>query len=107
MTHTRSCPHPADLRFAKGRITTTHGAVDASWSINGGTYRATLKAPKGTTGRLGVPTSGKQAWVRVDGRLVWDGKRALADGVTARDGYVYISGLDAGKYSIVSRPTHG
>jgi hypothetical protein len=98
-------PHPADLRFAKGRITTTHGAVDASWSINGGTYKASLKAPKGTTGRLGVPTSGERAWVRVDGRLVWDGERALADGVTANDGYVYVSGLDAGKHSIVSRPT--
>lgn len=100
-------PHPADLRFAKGRITTTHGAVDASWSINSGTYKASLDAPKRTTGRLGVPTFGKQVWVRIDGRLVWDGERALATGVTATDGYVHVSGLAAGKHSIVSRPTHG
>jgi len=96
-------PHPADLRFAKGRITTTHGVIDASWSVRDGAYSATLDAPKGTTGRVGVPTLGKQVSVRVDGRLVWDGSRALVDGVTAEGGYVHVTGIGRGKHSIESR----
>jgi len=31
----------------------------------------------------------------------------LPDGVTAKDGYVYVGELGAGTHSIVSRPTHG
>ncbi|GGQ30261.1 hypothetical protein BKA00_002817 [Actinomadura coerulea] len=91
-------PHPADLTFAQGRITTPAGAVDASWKVDGGTYTAHLKAPGTTVGRAGVPTFGARIEVRVDGRLVWDGTRArAAAGLRLRvhsDGeYVYVEGL--------------
>lgn len=98
-------PHPADLRFAKGRITTTQGAIDASWSVRDGRYSATLRAPKGSTGRVGVPSFGERVSVNIDGQLVWDGDRALTTGVTAKDGYVYVTGLGGGKHSIESQPT--
>ncbi|NRQ49187.1 alpha-L-rhamnosidase C-terminal domain-containing protein [Aeromicrobium stalagmiti] len=95
-------PHTADLTFAQGRITTTHGAVTAGWSVRKGTYRATVSAPRRTTGTAGVPTFGRRVTVKVDGRTVWDGRRAKASGVSLEDGYVRVSGLTAGKHSIVS-----
>ncbi|GAA2459152.1 alpha-L-rhamnosidase C-terminal domain-containing protein [Actinomadura vinacea] len=96
-------PHPADLSFAQGRITTTLGAVDASWKVAKGTYSARLAAPRGTEGRAGVPTFGARVNVYVDGRLVWDGGRGKAHGYRAySDGeYVYLRGL-RGTHSIKS-----
>ncbi|WP_433462334.1 MGH1-like glycoside hydrolase domain-containing protein [Spirillospora sp. CA-128828] len=86
-------PHPADLTFAQGRITTPVGAVNASWKVSDGTYTAHLKAPGGTVGRAGVPTFGARIKVLVDGRLVWDGAHARAKGVHTDGEYVYIEGL--------------
>ncbi len=100
-------PHVADLTFAKGRITTTHGAVDASWSVNPSGFSATVDSPSGTTGRAGIPTFGKDIAVRVDGKLVWDGDKALAAGVSSDGSYVYVAGLDAGTHKLNSKPlTH-
>lgn len=94
-------PHTADLTFAQGRITTTVGAVNASWKVSNGTYTAQLKAPGRTVGRAGVPTFGARITVRVDGRLVWDGTRARAKGVHTDGEYVYVEGL-RGSHSLRS-----
>ncbi|MEU6747134.1 hypothetical protein ABZ914_13040 [Spirillospora sp. NPDC046719] len=86
-------PHTADLSFAQGRITTTLGAVEGSWKVAKGAYTAKLKAPHAATGRAGVPTFGERIKVRVDGHLVWDGTRALMQGVRSDGEYVYVDGL--------------
>ena len=86
-------PHTADLSFAQGRITTTLGAVEGSWKVAEGAYTAKLKAPQAATGRAGVPTFGERIKVRVDGHLVWDGTRALMQGVRSDGEYVYVDGL--------------
>lgn len=86
-------PHTADLAFAQGRITTTLGAVEGSWKVADGAYTAKLKAPRAATGRAGVPTFGERIEVRVDGHLVWDGTRALMQGVRSDGEYVYVDGL--------------
>ncbi|GGV24280.1 hypothetical protein GCM10010182_53410 [Actinomadura cremea] len=87
-------PHTADLSFARGSINTTAGEVEASWNVSKhGTFTARLDAPRGATGRVGVPTFGKRIEVRVDGRVVWDGRRARAHGVSSDGAYVYVEGL--------------
>jgi hypothetical protein len=87
-------PHPADLRFAQGRITTPRGRVDASWKVTGnGSYSARLTAPPGAVGRAGVPTFGTRVKVFVDGRLVWDGAKAKGYGAHTDGEYVYLEGL--------------
>ncbi|MFV2173272.1 alpha-L-rhamnosidase C-terminal domain-containing protein [Actinomadura sp. LOL_016] len=87
-------PHTADLTFAKGSINTTAGEVEASWNVSKhGTFTARLDAPRHATGRVGVPTFGKRIEVRVDGRVVWDGRRARAHGVSSDGAYVYVEGL--------------
>ncbi|WP_021598860.1 MGH1-like glycoside hydrolase domain-containing protein [Actinomadura welshii] len=97
-------PHPADLTFAQGRITTTAGAVTASWKVSNGAYTARLKAPGRTVGRAGVPTFGARIKVRVDGHLVWDGARARTKGVHTDGEYVYIEGL-RGSHTLQSNRT--
>ncbi|XVQ08431.1 trehalase family glycosidase [Spirillospora sp. CA-255316] len=92
-------PHTADLSFAQGRITTTYGAVDASWKVAKGEYSARLTAPRGTEGRAGVPTFGSRIDVFVDGKKVWDGATGKARGNhrAYTDGeYVYLDGLRGG-----------
>ncbi|MCO5997274.1 alpha-L-rhamnosidase-related protein [Actinoallomurus rhizosphaericola] len=93
-------PHVAALTFTRGRVTTEHGPVDASWRIHKGEFSAHLAAPKGTTGRAGVPTLGKRIQVFVNGHLAWNGTRATAYGAHTDGGYVYLEGLTAGHYTI-------
>ncbi|WP_433185873.1 alpha-L-rhamnosidase C-terminal domain-containing protein [Actinoallomurus sp. CA-150999] len=95
-------PHPADLTFTEGRITTEYGPVDASWRVDHGAFRARLTAPRGTTGRAGVPTFGGKVRVFVNGRLAWTGTRATAYGAHTDGEYVYLEGLRAGHYTITS-----
>jgi hypothetical protein len=100
-------PHPADLTFAQGRITTTYGQVNASWKIDHGSYSARLTAPKGTTGRTGVPLLGGRIQVVVNGRLAWNGTKGKAYGAHADGDYVYLEGLRAGTYTITSKRLGG
>ena len=96
-------PHPADLSFAQGRITTTYGQVNASWKIDHGSYSARLTAPRGTTGRTGIPLLGGRVQVFVNGRLAWNGTKSKAYGAYADGDYVYLEGLRAGTYTITSK----
>ncbi|MBA9004932.1 alpha-L-rhamnosidase-related protein [Thermomonospora cellulosilytica] len=97
-------PHPADLTFARGRITTPQGRIEASWRLDRdtGVYRATLTAPRGTTGRVGVPTLGARIKVFVDGRLVWNGHKGKAYGASSDGEYVYLDGLPAGRHTVTA-----
>jgi hypothetical protein len=115
-------PHPGDVEWAKGKVPTPHGAIDASWDQRDGSFTLRVDAPHGTVGRLGVPTSGDGVNVRVDGRLVWDkhglvsqhrhghgrshGRGLSSDELaTTSDGrYVYVSGLDAGSHVVSATP---
>jgi hypothetical protein len=96
-------PHPADLSFAQGRITTTYGPVNASWRVDHDSYSARLAAPKGTTGRTGIPLFGGRVKVYVNGRQAWDGSRGTAYGAHADADYVYLEGLRGGTYTIKSK----
>ncbi|MGI8332410.1 hypothetical protein ACRYCC_20765 [Actinomadura scrupuli] len=95
-------PHTADLTFARGRITTTLGQVEASWRVDQkrGGYDADLTVPRGGAGRAGVPTFGKQITVFVNGRLAWNGTKAKAYGAHTDGEYVYLDGLTGGHYEI-------
>ncbi|WP_103940979.1 alpha-L-rhamnosidase-related protein [Thermomonospora echinospora] len=97
-------PHPADLTFAQGRITTPQGRIDASWKLDRaeGAYRATLTAPRGTTGRVGVPILGTRIKVFVDGRLAWNGHKGKAYGAHSDGEYVYLDGLPAGSHTVTA-----
>ncbi len=97
----RFVPHPADLTFAQGRITTEQGPLQASWRRSGGRFSAELTAPRGTTGQAGVPTFGAPITVRVDGRVVWERGHAVGRSGAHTDGaYVYVDGLLPGHHTI-------
>jgi hypothetical protein len=84
-------PHPAGLRFARGRLTTARGPLDVSWTAAGAQFDARLSAPAGTTGRIGVPTAGRDMVVRLDGRLVE---------TTSAGGYAYVADVPGGTHTV-------
>ncbi|MFF7194847.1 alpha-L-rhamnosidase C-terminal domain-containing protein [Streptomyces sp. NPDC008079] len=96
-------PTPGDLTWAQGKVPTPHGAVSASWRANGGGFTLATDAPRGTTGRLAVPTGGARVRVTLDGRTVWDGTRAVGGARVSGDGVnVYVDAVGAGHHTLVS-----
>lgn len=85
-------PHPGDLRFAEGRLRTPQGEVDASWLRDPHAFEMELVAPRGSSGRVGIPLADSRTPVYVNGA------RARASRWAA--GYVYLGGLPGGRYSI-------
>jgi hypothetical protein len=105
----RFVPHPGDLTSVAGRITTPQGRIEASWTRNptAGTFNATLTAPAGTTGRIGVPKlGGANPTVTVGGATVWsDGTFTSRPGITGASqdrSYVYLTGVAPGSYTIAA-----
>ncbi|MEW2521129.1 alpha-L-rhamnosidase C-terminal domain-containing protein [Actinacidiphila alni] len=96
-------PTPGDLTWAQGKVPTPHGAIGASWRIDGRGFTLSTDAPRGTTGRLAVPTGGAKVRVTLDGRTVWDGTKAVGHARVSSDGrYVYVSGVGAGHHTLAA-----
>ena len=75
-------PHPcAGMSFASGKVPTPHGAVDASWRMEGSNLVAALTVPKGTKASVALPKCG----------------RATVNGSVAA-----LDALPPGKYAIVA-----
>jgi hypothetical protein len=89
-------PHPADLTFARGRLQTTRGALDASWKADTGRFSAQLSAPAGTSGRIAVPTFGRSTAVWLDGTLI---------GNTSSGSYVYLDDVAGGTHTVDAYPS--
>ncbi len=93
-------PHTASLTWAEGRVPTPHGAIDAAWKRRGDDVTITTTVPRGTEGTVAVPTFGRTVKVRRDGRLVWDGRRALASGVSRDGDRIVVTGLSSGRHTV-------
>lgn len=86
-------PEPGSLRWAEGQVPTPHGPIVVRWARRGGHgLTITIRAPRGTSGTVAVPVSGAEP-VFIDGSVAWTGSRAAAGHASARDGYVYLSGI--------------
>ena len=96
-------PTPGDLTWAQGRVPTPHGAISASWRSTHGSFVLTTDAPRGTSGRLAVPTGGRAVRVVLDGRTVWDGSGAVGGAHATSDGVnVSVSGVPAGHHTLTA-----
>ncbi|MFC1418052.1 alpha-L-rhamnosidase-related protein [Streptacidiphilus cavernicola] len=95
-------PHPGTVSWARGQLPTPHGPLTVSWTVGKGSqkFSLTVTAPKGTSGSVAVPVSGK-AVVRVDGRTVWNGSAAVSgSGAVLKDGCVTLSAVAAGSHTV-------
>lgn len=105
-------PHPGDLAWAQGQAPTPHGPVQVAWTGKSPAHEfsMTVTAPGGTTGTIAVPASGTDTTVTVNGRVVWHGGRFSGSygvaGAHQDSGYVYLTGVRPGTYSI-SANQHG
>lgn len=92
-------PHPGGLTWAQGSIPTPHGDITASWRSRAGGFVLDATAPRGTSGRLAVPTGGKKVRVTLDGVTVWNGSRAVGGAKATTDGaQVYVDGVRSGHH---------
>jgi hypothetical protein len=89
-------PHPGDLSWAEGTVPGPRGGIDASWRVAGGGLVATVRAPRGETGEYVLPTGSRPVRVTVDGQLVWDAGRSLADRARSVAGTVVLDGISGG-----------
>ena len=82
-------PQPGDLDYAQGTVGTPRGKLASRWERDAGgrtSFRLTVKAPKATAGTVAVPLFGHRRTIGRDGRVVWDGKRAVGGAIAHRAG---------------------
>ncbi|MGI5460840.1 alpha-L-rhamnosidase C-terminal domain-containing protein [Streptomyces sp. CA-249302] len=98
-------PHPGDVTWAQGQLPTPHGPLRVAWENSATVFRLGVDVPKGTRGAVVVPGDSRRLSVRMGGRLVWDGRRALDGRVADVDGRVTVSQLPAGTHHFTARRT--
>jgi hypothetical protein len=94
-------PHPGDLTWARGRVPTRHGPIDAAWFRMADAFALTVIVPEGTRARVAVPITNDTTVVLVDGLPAWEnGVGGRYD--AAREGSrVYVE-LPPGAYSLLA-----
>ncbi|HWC84608.1 MAG TPA: discoidin domain-containing protein [Pseudonocardiaceae bacterium] len=88
-------PEPGDLSSVQGSLATPKGDIKLSWQhqADQGRFTETLDAPAKAVSEVDVPTFGDRTQVRVNGQLVWDGARGLADGAHLAGSNVVLNGM--------------
>lgn len=104
-------PHPGDLTRVAGRLTLPGGAVEVLWKreSDSGTFTEKVRAPQSLSGRIGLPTFGNAVTVLIDGRIAWNGCKAVGQSAgqgpftrASSDGrYVYFDGM-RGSHTLVA-----
>ena len=97
-------PQTGDLSSAQGSLATPFGDIKVAWAhdVRRGTFTERVDAQAGAVSQVKVPTYGARTTVTVNGRLVWDGRRAFGDGAHVDSGYVVLTGAPA-RASITSQ----
>ena len=87
-------PGPGDLVRAEGSLSTPLGKITVAWRHDADARRFSeqVDAPTRAVRQISVPTFGRQTRVTVNGRLAWDGRRALRYGAHLDGDYVVLSG---------------
>lgn len=68
------------LTFVSGAVPTPRGNIQASFDVSKGWAR--LRAPAGTTGRIGIPMAEKSIQsILINGKLAWDGAFHAVPGI--------------------------
>ena len=104
-------PHPGTLAWTEGQAPTPYGPLVVKWGqeTNAQKFVMQVQAPNGTGGTIAIPTFGRQAVILVNNQLVWNnGQFHPIPGITgaSADGqYIYLKGVAAGNYLIVSQQT--
>jgi alpha-L-rhamnosidase len=96
-------PQPGDLTWAKGTVPTPYGPIVAKWTNAPRRFALEVNVPAGTRGTIGIPPLDGRVSIKVNGRHFKENKKNRKDKqVGDRDGYVYVTDLRPGNYSIVA-----
>lgn len=74
-------PDPVDLRWAQGDVPVPSGGISVRWRRGAAddSFVLTVRAPRGTAGRVAVPLLGADRTIAVDGRIAWRNGRPTGD----------------------------
>lgn len=74
-------PDPVDLAWAQGDVPVPAGTISVRWRRGAGddSFVLTVRAPKGTAGRVSVPLLRKDRTIAVDGRIAWRNGRPAGE----------------------------
>lgn len=90
------------LTNVSGDVATPKGNIHASFDVSTGI--ASIRAPEGTTGRIGIPTVEKTIEsIHINGTLAWDGTFHAVPGVggaSANHDFIVFSGVLPGSYEM-------
>ena len=92
-------PRLGDIQQAEGTVVTEYGPVDVSWSRSPGGTSFHVKIPQGVIAKVGIPVSGNQSTLIVDGRTVVDKGKILHKGVVMTDRFIYLEWAGGGSHS--------
>ena len=96
-------PHlGSTLSRVSGTTPTPYGDISVSFDVDSGICR--ISAPPGTTGRIGIPKTGRTIdLIEVNGETAWDGSYHHVKGLGGAaedDGFVYFTEVKPGDYLI-------
>jgi len=90
-------PQTSGLRWAQGSMLVPGGRVLSRWALDRRGLRLTVRGPRGHPGEVAVPLGDAARSVAMDGRVIWDGRRATAGASAAKRGdAVVVSGVAGG-----------
>ena len=90
-------PQPGDLRFAQGQAPTPHGPIASRWRHQGGSFKLTVVAPRGTSGVVEVPLLGHAHTIARDGKVVHVKRTARRRALFEGERPAYIRGRLSGR----------
>jgi alpha-L-rhamnosidase len=74
-----AAPNPSGLSWTQGVVPTPRGPISVRWRrVKRGGFVLTVAAPRRAVGTVEIPLLGRARAIARDGRLVWNGHRALA-----------------------------
>ncbi len=90
------------LTNVSGDVPTPRGNIHASFDVSKGT--ASVRAPEGTTGRIGIPTAERAIKsIQINGKVAWDGTFHAVPGVggaSVNRDFVVFNGVQPGSYEM-------
>jgi hypothetical protein len=96
-------PRPGDLDWARGRVPTPYGPIDASWRKVGTGFDLSVVVPEGTTAMVVVPVTGDNPLVLVEGQVAFSDGQAHGH-AAQRSGDGVALELGPGRWEIVASP---
>lgn len=94
-------PRLGNIQHAKGVVVTPYGPVPVSWNRTNekNTLDFSFTVPRTVTAKVGIPKTGDQPSLTINGIIMVRKGKALRKNITVTDRFIYLDKLAGGSYS--------